>query len=800
MNTKISTKLFFPLLLLFCITFNNNSAAQTKSYLLKGKITDKKTGTGLPGVTIRILNTTKGTISDEGGKYLLNLDKGKYDIQISSIGYNSEDFVLDLNSDIEKNIELKESFVQMSEVLIVAEDPGIGIIRRAIANKRKWMDKLLSYKMTGYTKNTLFKEDSVASINESYSNCFWNKKDGFREKIFQKRQTENIKLNQNFAQVGGIINFNEDVIGLMGYKFTGPTAPDALDNYTYKLLKTYQSRGFNIYELKLIPTSRFRPLFEGTICVSDSIYAITKVELKPNDVFKIPFVKEFDINFTQRFNVFDTIYWMPTDIAIDLKASIKIPGIKLPTISMKQRSILFDFEINKEIPDSVFKKPRSYSDSTVAKLDTVYWSQNRVLPLTQREEIIYKTLDSTKTLEKQFRPEGPLMALASDGEGMGKFLAPLEYADVKFNRIQGWYLGGRYKNSKLFSNQTSIEASLGYGFSDKKWEWEAGITQRSKKFYNSYVYFKYFDKIKNRPDEEYYPDLLNTAFCVFSKTDYNDYYSAKGLEIGGSIRPKDWLRFRLDYLYEDEKSVSNNAGHGFFERKLFRYNPLINPGTLGSVKLEIDLYKSFISNNDNSFISVQVGSEKPVLKLAVEKSADFLGSDFDYTKYSFAAGYEFATFLKSLFLPPYLSFKIRGGMATGKLPYQRLFDLETAAMYFSPFGTFKTMDVKEYAGNSYLEAHVEHNFRSLPFRLCNLTFIEDEGIEFLTFASAGKTWLKTENQMTTSNFINTTKDWYTECGFGFSKIFLFLRLDFSWRLTNKYDKSFFITAQIGNIL
>ena len=57
------------------------------------------------------------------------------------------------------------------------------------------------------------------------------------KKIFQKRQTENIKVNQNFAQVGGIMNFNEDEIKIAGYTFTGPTAPDALDNYTYKLIK-----------------------------------------------------------------------------------------------------------------------------------------------------------------------------------------------------------------------------------------------------------------------------------------------------------------------------------------------------------------------------------------------------------------------------------------------------------------------------------------------------------------------------------------------------------------------------------
>ena len=790
-------KNFFILVsLLLSILVLNISAFAEDQFILRGKILDSKSKSTLPGVIVRILNSPRGTLTDDNGNFQINLQKGEYEIQFSIVGYNSETKKINIEKNESIVVELKESYVQLSEVLVVAEDPGIGIIRRAIANKKKWMDRLHSYKCTAYTKQIINKEDSIASIAESYSNGFWRKPEGFRERIFQKRQTENIKMAQNFAMVGGIVNFNEDVIQIAGYKFTGPTSPEALDDYTFKLIKTYESRGFKIYEIQVIPVSRFKPLFEGTICISDSVYSITKVEVKPNDVFKIPFVKDFALSLSQRFDVYDTTFWMPIDIAINAKFQVSVPGISIPAFGFKQRSILYDYSINSSIPDSIFSIKRSVTDTTAKKIDSTYWETNRVLPLTNTEERIYKTLDSTQTLDKQFKPSGALMAFEKS-DGMG-FLKPLEYIDFRFNRVEGYFLGGNY-DGKIYKN-ISFSADAGYGFSDKKWNYSASIGYKIPSALWSSFTFRYFDLVKDRPGQGFYDPFVITIASLFSKEDYGDYYSAKGFNLNYSFNPIRDVQFFASYMNEDQKSLSNKAGHGLMLNKKFRENLPIIEGKMNRLYFGLDFFDLF-KPDDDAFIRVNIGEKKPNLSIFVETSGDYLKSDFSYTKYNFSFSQEFPTFLRSLFLKPYLAFEIRGGFSTGKLPPQRLFNLESAYDGYAPFGSFRSMGIKEFAGDAYAEMHLEHNFRTLPSRLVHWNWLEETGIEFLLFGSMGKTWLKDETkEYLNSTAYKATGDWYSEMGLGLSKIFLFLRTDFTWRVSHRKDNNFLVTFRIGNVL
>ncbi|HEY9188954.1 MAG TPA: DUF5686 family protein [Ignavibacteria bacterium] len=784
----------FFLLILF-VFYSEAFAFSNDQFTVKGKVIDKKTKNFLPSVIVRILNTNKGTLTDDNGSFQINLEKGRYDIQFSIVGYNTEKITVDLNKNLDVIIELEESFVQMKEVLVVAEDPGVGIIRRAIANKKKWIDKLNSYKFTAYSKQIINKEDSIASIAESYSYGYWKKTEGFREVIFQKRQTENIKVSQNFAMVGGIINFNEDVINIAGYRFTGPTSANALDDYSFKLLKTYESRGFNIYEIEMKPANRFKPLFDGIICIADSIYSITKVELKPNDVFKIPFTKSIELNISQRFNVYDTIFWMPVDIAINANFNIKIPGINLPAFGFKQRSILYDYEINTDLPDSIFLKKRNVLDTTVKTYDSTYWEANRVLALSTSEEKAYKSLDSTKTLDKQFKPTGPLMALEKNNNL--SFLKPLEYLSFHFNRVEGYFLGATYNlnHKKMFNS----EFLLGYGFSDKKWKYNIFLNNNIP-FLSSSLSFSFFDQTVSIPDRNYYSPFIITLASIFSKLDYGDYYNSKGFNIRYSFSPINNIRADINYLNEKEGSTTNIVGHGLLSNKLFRKNKPIFDGKMRSLTLGLSVFELVKKNNDD-FISVSIGDTKPDLSLSMELSDRVIGSDFKYIKYNFSFKHQFPTFLTSLLLKPYFSIEIYGGFSNGELPPQRLYYLEAAYDGFSPDGTFRTMNIKSFSGNSYLEAHLEHNFRTLPFKLINWGWMEEQGIEILVFASFGKSWLSNENKnYLNDNYYKDTDGWYSELGFGFSKIFLFLRTDFSFKVTPNQGKSFSFTFKIGNIL
>ena len=99
------------------------SAYGAQTYSVKGVVTSRATGEGLPFVSVGIWNTPMGTMTDSLGNYFIgNLSPGMYRIQVSSVGYKtyvSPEFRIS-SYDYTLDIALEESQVPLSEVSVVA--------------------------------------------------------------------------------------------------------------------------------------------------------------------------------------------------------------------------------------------------------------------------------------------------------------------------------------------------------------------------------------------------------------------------------------------------------------------------------------------------------------------------------------------------------------------------------------------------------------------------------------------------------------------------------------------------------
>ena len=104
-------------LLFFFFTFH----AQEK-YTLSGSITDEKTGETLIGVNVIINELKTGTVTNEYGFYSITLPKGTYSVTISYLGFGDLNETVILEQNIRKNFIIKESNVQLNEV-VVTENP-----------------------------------------------------------------------------------------------------------------------------------------------------------------------------------------------------------------------------------------------------------------------------------------------------------------------------------------------------------------------------------------------------------------------------------------------------------------------------------------------------------------------------------------------------------------------------------------------------------------------------------------------------------------------------------------------------
>jgi len=730
---------------------------------VSGTVRDAATKEPLVAASIRVLGTTRGTITNTQGSYQLTLDRSTHTLIFSFIGYRADTATVFLTANVQQNVLLESSPVQMAEVVITGEDPAIAIMRKVIESKKRWKESLKTYQLEAFTRQTIRRDSAIAVITESYSTCYWQSGDTLREVIKQKRQTENIRGAQNFAGVGGIVNFYDDEIRFSGFKFVGPTSADAFDYYDFRLERTRQRKGSDVYDIKMTPKSRIVPLFHGSLNVVDGSYALAGVTVVPNEAFAIPLISELKLTYSQQFALFNNEFWMPVDIRIKGQIQIGLTGVSFPAIGFESIATIYDCQVNAAIPDSVFRKPRRIELKDASKFDSTYWAQREVLPLTGEEQDAYRRLDSTQTLVKQFKPSGALVAV---GDVFGSsWLSP----DLRFNRVEGLFLGMSMKEDSLTK---SIGGSLdaGYGFSDERPKGRLHLSYYLDQERTVSVDAQAYLGIERFLDDRNHTSVSNIFSSLLYKVDYFDYYYVQGFRAGLSVKPVRNLRMNLSYRNENQRNAQQHTDFSLFSKShAFRPNPQIDEGTFRGL--------NFVVRYGQEELPVPIIPINAV-QAEVEYTDPLFRSTYDYAQILLRGEYHISTFLKSHLLPASLAIRLRAGTSFGTVPPQRIVSLDAPLIGYGPSGVLRGAGMREFSGDSYAILSLEHNFRSVPFLWMNIPFLYKNSVEFIVHCTVAKAW----NAAVSSTASHTTDGIYSEAGFGISRIFGLLRVDYTRRL------------------
>ena len=747
---------------------------------ISGTVRDAVTRTPLPSANVRVLGTSKGTVANAVGVYKLSLDQGDYTVVYSFVGYYSDTLRGSLNRSIEYSPALQPTAIQMAEVVITSEDPAMAIMRKVIEYKKRWSETLKSYEFEAFTRMVMRRDTSIAMITESYTTGYWQIGDTLREVVKQKRRTENIPGIGNISVGGSVVNFYDDDVFFVGYKFVGPTSPEAFDYYDFKLEKTRVRDDKPVYTIRITPKSRLAPLFKGKIDVVGDIYALVAVEIAPNEAFTIPFISGLDIRYSQQFGLYESRYWMPMDIRLTGGFEISLAGFSFPKIVVEQASVLYDYSINRVLADSIFKKKRVTELPTAKTFDSLFWAQHDVLPLTHEEQHAYRTLDSTQTLDKQFKPSGPLSDLS------GPVFEFLRYADVRFNRVEGLFLGLKYTRDSVFSSRLTLSGSAGYAHSDQKPKFRLGASvflDAARKWKIGAETYKGIDHI---PDAGYYPALVIALASVLNKIDYRDYYYVRGWRAFVEAKPLSRLSLRMEYKNEDEATAVKVTDFSIFEKnKLFRLNPPIQDGTMRSLNFSMHYgdepvpFGLVVSN----FAEVEIEHSNP----------NFLSSSYEFTRAMVRGEARINTYSSRLLFPPTLNIKLAAGIATESVPPQRIFSLESRYDGIGPLGVLRGGGVKEFSGQRFVTFTIEHNFRSTPFLMLNIPYLYRNSIEVTLYGTAAQTWTSKALPFGVS-----TNGWYSEAGIGISRILTFFRCDFTYRFAQ--PRGLFVTLGVAQLI
>ena len=112
---KMSPKSLIWLVFAMITTASMTSLGQSRS--LRGTVTSAEEKSGVPGVTIRVKGSTKGTLTDAQGAYSISVS-GNEVLQFSMIGYTSKEVAVGNVSEL--NVVLSQDEKQLQEVVVTA--------------------------------------------------------------------------------------------------------------------------------------------------------------------------------------------------------------------------------------------------------------------------------------------------------------------------------------------------------------------------------------------------------------------------------------------------------------------------------------------------------------------------------------------------------------------------------------------------------------------------------------------------------------------------------------------------------
>jgi TonB-linked SusC/RagA family outer membrane protein len=123
MATDYTFKVFENNLIVISLKGNIREQSDLQQNIVRGVVTDEK-GSPITGVTVMVKGTTKGTITDLNGNYVLEDVAPQSTLIVSFIGYTSQEVLVEGRAQI--NIVLHEEVTALNEVVVI----GYGTQRR----------------------------------------------------------------------------------------------------------------------------------------------------------------------------------------------------------------------------------------------------------------------------------------------------------------------------------------------------------------------------------------------------------------------------------------------------------------------------------------------------------------------------------------------------------------------------------------------------------------------------------------------------------------------------------------------
>lgn len=791
-------------LLFLLLLFSETEFTQSK-VSFHGKVVDAVTGEALIFANVRVANTSQGSITNKEGFFEIKTSSAAQKLITSFIGYHSDTTEVLSNSKESLKIKLTPSSLQLTEVLVLAEEnPAYAIIRCAIKRKLERSEKLKSYQYSSYTKGSIKTEDDInargnsvsigigskdtaelkiTGILENESVGYYKSPHKLKEVIVARKQSANFPSSVNILTGGRLIqNFYADDLNFFGRKMIGPLDDNSARYYSFSLKDTLAQDNHMIYKIFMTPADSLDPGFVGDIYITGKNFDLVKVNLSLNKAANFSGIFK-KIVIDQQFDQYNNIY-MPVDYHLSVEANV----LGLAKFGFELNTLLNNYEINKDISDDFFDKALITVLTDADKKDSTYWDSIQHIPNTEEEVTAYKRIDSVSAIPFSFWDE---FSWFSDRVTYSKHFSTTGPLGLyHFNRVEGNALDFGFFFYDLLDNRFHTSLTTSYGFADKRFKSEFS-SQYYLGDYRTYslslVAFKKTSVLFENSSS--YGDIFSTLSSLLSKYEFNDFYYSTGfsLMMNGEVSPV--LKLRLGFQNQKDRSATKNSEFSIFARKKkFNDNAAISNGLINAVNAGFTIdFRDYIEdgmfrrragvNEGNIIFNVDVTVARNKL----------LKSDFDYTLFRAGIYGGIQTFKTAG-----LEFRLYGLYTKGALPFQNLYSLPGNITSLGKRYSFRTLGLNEVIGDRVVTFHLEHNFRDEIFRMLGISFLKSLNLQISYYFNAAISDVSEEGKKNLFYQYKAFKTPFYENGFSVGHQLFPIALEFSWKINYRGERNFVI--------
>ncbi|MEO7984365.1 MAG: DUF5686 and carboxypeptidase regulatory-like domain-containing protein, partial [Bacteroidota bacterium] len=482
-------------------------------YKVSGAILDNRK-VPLPLASVEIKELRKGSVTKDDGSFQFFLERGKYDLVVSMIGYKTKLVTLFINDkDISETVELEtDEGSDLSEVILKVKtrDRAEEIIRNVVKNKESILNAIGSYSCNAYIRavqldsgfskkkvdDDSLKKESFEGMSLSEVSLRLDKNSNGQikeERLGVIKRGNPASLFYLSATEGDFYLYNNliNTPPVSKIPFVSPISFSGLVAYRFKTVKIDRTVKPKVYTIAIKPRQLSNATIEGEIQVQDSTWAVMGA------TFELPqaHMPEYDfMEVKQQYGQVGDSGRMITRQQFNYYIKTKKGRLYGETIVAYT-----NYELNKNFKKGYFGNEVSSTSQEAYEKDSVFWNSVRTEPLSKRQELYARYQDS---IHRYMRSEAYLDSIDrvlnkitwkkmlifgqvfNDHKKERMWILPPITSLIQPVSFGGarLKLGGAYRKTFLSRKKVSVEADVSYGFRNH----DVNGTVAVKRLYNPF--------------------------------------------------------------------------------------------------------------------------------------------------------------------------------------------------------------------------------------------------------------------------------------------------------------------------